>query len=221
MDLKNIDLDDLKEKFLKIDRKILIKFGIGFGTFILILIAYFAILKPIIDKKKNIHVDQIVKLNEISKFKKDIKLSKKKIKQITPDYKNNSNLFHSKEEVEDLYNTLSIFAAANNLRILKIEKKVPEPVFGSKKKKKKKKKKNKKKKNKKSLKAGNVSYYKIPVSYEIYGNFLDFIKFKRAIAKSKKMLNFEKELITTSNQQSGKINVVGELTIVGLPNEFN
>tara|TARA_B100000780_G_scaffold78235_1_gene53041 strand:+ start:967 stop:1626 length:660 start_codon:yes stop_codon:yes gene_type:complete len=219
MDLKNIDLDDLKEKFLKIDRKILIKFGIGFGTFILILIAYFAILKPIIDKKKNIHVDQIVKLNEISKFKKDIKLSKKKIKQITPDYKNNSNLFHSKEEVEDLYNTLSIFAAANNLRILKIEKKVPEPVFGSKKKKKKKK--NKKKKNKKSLKAGNVSYYKIPVSYEIYGNFLDFIKFKRAIAKSKKMLNFEKELITTSNQQSGKINVVGELTIVGLPNEFN
>ena len=217
MDLKNIDLDDLKEKFLKIDRKILIKFGIGFGTFILILIAYFAILKPIIDKKKNIHVDQIVKLNEISKFKKDIKLSKKKIKQITPDYKNNSNLFHSKEEVEDLYNTLSIFAAANNLRILKIEKKVPEPVFGSKKKKKK----NKKKKNKKSLKAGNVSYYKIPVSYEIYGNFLDFIKFKRAIAKSKKMLNFEKELITTSNQQSGKINVVGELTIVGLPNEFN
>ncbi len=78
MDLKNIDLDDLKEKFLKIDRKILIKFGIGFGTFILILIAYFAILKPIIDKKKNIHVDQIVKLNEISKFKKDIKLSKKK-----------------------------------------------------------------------------------------------------------------------------------------------
>ena len=219
MDLKNIDLDDLKEKFLKIDRKILIKFGIGFGTFILILIAYFAILKPIIDKKKNIHVDQIVKLNEISKFKKDIKLSKKKIKQITPDYKNNSNLFHSKEEVEDLYNTLSIFAAANNLRILKIEKKIPEPVFGSKKKKKKKK--NKKKKNKKSLKAGNVSYYKIPVSYEIYGNFLDFIKFKRAIAKSKKMLNFEKELITTSNQQSGKINVVGELTIVGLPNEFN
>ena len=212
MDLKNIDLDDLKEKFLKIDRKILIKFGIGFGTFILILIAYFAILKPIIDKKKNIHVDQIVKLNEISKFKKDIKLSKKKIKQITPDYKNNSNLFHSKEEVEDLYNTLSIFATANNLEILKIEKKTPEPISGSKK---------TENKKKKSLKAKNVSYYKIPVSYEIYGSFLDFIKFKRAIAKSKKMLNFEKELITTSKKQIGKINVVGQLTIVGLPNEFN
>ena len=35
------------------------------------------------------------------------------------------------------------------------------------------------------------------------------------------MLNFEKELIKISDQQSGKVNVVGELTIVGLPNEFN
>ena len=35
------------------------------------------------------------------------------------------------------------------------------------------------------------------------------------------MLNFEKELITTSKKQIGKINVVGQLTIVGLPNEFN
>ena len=145
-------------------------------------------------------------------LKKILSYLKKKIKQITPDYKNNSNLFHSKEEVEDLYNTLSIFAAANNLEILKIEKKTPEPISGSKK---------TENKKKKSLKAKNVSYYKIPVSYEIYGSFLDFIKFKRAIAKSKKMLNFEKELITTSKRQIGKINVVGQLTIVGLPNEFN
>jgi Tfp pilus assembly protein PilO len=213
MDLKNIDIDDLKEKFLKIDRKILIKFGIGFGTFILLLILYFAIVKPIIDKKKNIYKAQIVKLNEISKFKKNIKSYKKEIKHLAPDYKNNSSLFHSKEEVEDLYNTLSVFATANNLEILKIEKKTPVKISGSKK---------KTKKKKKSLKkAEGASYYKIPVSYEIYGNFLDFIKFKRAVAKSKKMLNFEKELITTSKQQSGKINVVGQLTIVGLPNEFN
>ena len=159
-----------------------------------------------------INEDQILKLDEILKFKKDIKSYKKKIKQITPDYKKNSSLFHSKEEVEDLYNTLSIFATANNLEILKIEKKTPEPISGSKK---------TDDKKKKSLKAKNVSYYKIPVSYEIYGSFLDFIKFKRAIAKSKKMLNFEKELIKISDQQSGKVNVVGELTIVGLPNEFN
>jgi len=217
MDLKNINIDDLKEKFLKIDRKILIKLGIGFGAFILLLILYFTIVKPIINKKERIYKAQTVKLNEISKFKKNIKSYKKEIKHLTPDYKNNSSLFHSKEEVEDLYNTLSVFATANNLEILKIEKRSPVQIFTSKQKKKKK----KKKKNKSLKKAKSDSYYKIPVSYEIYGNFLDFIKFKRAIAKSKKMLNFEKELIKISDQQSGKINVVGELTIVGLPNEFN
>ena len=219
MDLKNINIDDLKEKFLKIDRKILIKLGIGFGAFILLLILYFTIVKPIINKKERIYKAQTVKLNEISKFKKNIKSYKKEIKHLTPDYKNNSSLFHSKEEVEDLYNTLSVFATANNLEILKIEKKTPVQIFTSKQKKKKKKK--KKKKNKSLKKAESDSYYKIPVSYEIYGNFLDFIKFKRAIAKSKQMLKFEKELFTTSKRQIGKINIVGQLTIVGLPNEFN
>ena len=41
-----------------------------------------------------------------------------------------------------------------------------------------------------------VSYYKIPVDYEIKGNFLGFIKFKRDVAKSKKSLNFDKETIS-------------------------
>ena len=33
-----------------------------------------------------------------------------------------------------------------------------------------------------------VSYYKIPVDYEIKGNFLNYIKFKRSVSKAKKML---------------------------------
>jgi len=66
-----------------------------------------------------------------------------------------------------------------------------------------------------------VSYYKIPVDYEIKGNFLGFIKFKRAISKSKKMLNFDKEIISVvQNDSTGAIVARGELTIVGLPNEF-
>ena len=66
-----------------------------------------------------------------------------------------------------------------------------------------------------------VSYYKIPVDYEIKGNFLGFIKFKRAISRSKKMLNFDKETISVvQNDSTGAIVARGELTIVGLPNEF-
>jgi len=214
MDLKNIDINDLKEKVLKLDKKTLIKFGIGFGALILFLIIYLAILKPIVDKKKNIEKDQILKLDETKKFNKEIKLLKKKIKKITPQYKKNSSLFHSKAEVEDLYDSLSIFATNYNLIISKIEKKPPIPIISGKKKK-------KKKKKKKSAKAQKVSYYEIPVTYVISGNFLDFIKFKRAVAKSKKMLNFDEEVVKVEKEAGGKIIATGQLTIVGLPNEFD
>jgi len=130
MDLNNINFEDIKEKFLKLDRKTLIKFGIGFGSLIVFLIIYLAILKPIVDEKKNILKDQTVKLKETKKFKNEIKKLKKKIKKVTPDYKKNSSLFHSKAEVEDLYDSLSIFATNYNLQITKIEKKPPKPIDG-------------------------------------------------------------------------------------------
>ena len=209
MDLKNINLDDIKEKISSLDRKTLIKFGIGFGSIILFLIIYLVILKPIVDNKKIIFNDQTVKLEETKKFKQEIKKIKKRIKDIGPDYKKNSNLFHSKAEVEDLYDSLSNFATNYNLQITKIEKKSPVPI-GAK----------NKKLDKKKVSALKVSYFAIPVIYEISGNFLDFIKFKRAIAKSKKMLNFDKETVKV-DKKSGNIISTGQLTIVGLPNEFN
>jgi len=71
------------------------------------------------------------------------------------------------------------------------------------------------------LDLSSVSYYKIPVGYEITGNFLGYIKFKRDISKSKKMLNFDKEMISVVQQSTtGAIIATGELTIVGLPDEF-
>jgi len=66
-----------------------------------------------------------------------------------------------------------------------------------------------------------VSYYKIPVDYEIKGKFLGYIKFKRAVSKQNKMLNFDKETISVvQNDSTGAIIATGELTIVGLPNDF-
>ena len=71
------------------------------------------------------------------------------------------------------------------------------------------------------LKKTDVSYYTIPVEYEIKGNFLGYIKFKRSIAKSNKMLNFDKETISiVQNSTTGAIIAEGELTIVGIPDEF-
>jgi Tfp pilus assembly protein PilO len=162
-----------------------------------------------VDQKKAQYEDKILKENEILTFNNEIISMKAKIKKITPEYKNSSGLFHSKAEVEDLYLSLSRFAAVNGLVISKIEKKEPKPVLKS------------GKVKQANLNLKDVSYYKIPVEYEITGNFLGYIKFKRDISKSKKMLNFDKEMISIVQQSTtGAIIARGNLTIVGLPDEF-
>ena len=44
MDLKNMTMDDLKQKLSGIDKKTLIKFGIGVGAVIIFLIIYYVIV---------------------------------------------------------------------------------------------------------------------------------------------------------------------------------
>jgi Tfp pilus assembly protein PilO len=190
IDLKNLNMADIKEKLAGVDKKTYIKFGIGFFAIILFLIVYYAVLNPIVDQKKAQYEDKILKENEILTFNSEIVSMKAKIKKITPEYKNSSGLFHSKAEVEDLYLSLSRFAAVNGLVISKIEKKEPKPVLKS------------GKVKQANLNLKDVSYYKIPVEYEITGNFLGYIKFKRDISKSKKMLNFDKEMISIVQQST-------------------
>lgn len=211
MDLKNIQISDLTAKLKEVDKKTLIKFGIGFGGIILFLIIYYAVLSPMVKQKKILLDDKILKENEIVQIQNEIIINKKKLKKLEPQYKEQSTLFHSKAEVEGLYQSLSRYAGVNGLIISKIEKKKPEPVL----------KKGVTQQPEELLKKTDVSYYKIPVEYEIKGNFLGYIKFKRAIAKSKKMLNFDKESISiVQNDTTGAIIATGELTIVGIPDEF-
>ena len=216
MDLKNLKIDDIKAKILSMaDKKTLIKFGIGIGSIVFFLIIYYSILNPIVQTKKVKLKEMLNKKDEIVKFEKEIKTSKATIKKIKPDYLKHSTLFHSKAEVEGLYQSLSQHAGINGLVISKIEKKDPIAMYaesGKKKKKKKKKKKSKK----------NIAYYKIPVNFEIKGSFLGYIKFKRAVSLSRKMLNFDKETVQlVKGDTTGAIVAKGVLTIVGLTNEFN
>ena len=211
MDLKNIQISDLKEKLGAVDKKTLIKFGIGFGAIILFLIIYYAVLNPMVKAREAKFEDKISKENEIIEIQNNIITMKKRIKKLKPEFEKTSTLFHSRAEVEDLYQSLSRYAAANGLVISKIEKKEPKPIF----------KPGVTPQSGDNIKKDMLSYYKIPVDYEITGNFLGFIKFKRAVSRSKKSLNFDKETITVvQNDSTGAIVVRGELTIVGLPDEF-
>jgi len=213
MDLNNINFDDIKEKLLNIEKKTLIKYGSVVGAVILFLIIYYAILSPIVKNKRTQLNEMNLKKQEIVKFEKELISIKKKIKKIRPIYKKNSSLFHSKKEVEGLYQTLSQYAEVNGLVVSKIDKQKPKPVFLNKKGK-------VTKKKPKKVSKKNVSYFTIPVKFEIKGNFLGYIRFKRQLSKSNKMLNFEKELIKLEKTGSSGIVVTGELSIVGLTNEF-
>ena len=212
-------------KIKSIDKKILIKFGIGFLSVIIFLIIYYAVLSPIVEKKKAQLDNMQKKQAEITKMNQEIKASKAKIKKLTPRYEQYSTLFHSKAEVEGLYETLSEFAGINNLVISKIEKGKPKAVtkasaIASTDTKKKKKKRKRKKKVDTSVKK-NIAYYRIPVNFQIKGNFLGYIKFKRQVAMSQKMLNFDKETIKViKGNTTSTVAVTGVLTIVGLPDEF-
>ena len=220
LDLKNINVESIKAKIQSIDKKTLIKFGIGFGSVILFLIIFYTVLNPIVDKKKAQLDNMQKKQAEIKKMNKDISNNKAKIKKLTPRYENYSTLFHSKAEVEGLYETLSEFAGLNNLVISKIEKGKPKAItkasaMASTEKKK------KKKKKVDTTKKQNIAYYRIPVNFQIKGNFLGYIKFKRQIAMSLKMLNFDKETIkVVKGDTTSTVVVNGVLTIVGLPDEF-
>ena len=122
-----------------------------------------------------------------------------RIKKLQPEYDKKSKLFHSQKEVEGLYQNISDFASTNSLNIINLNKENPVPITSGKKKK-------------------NVAYFKIPVSYEISGNYLGYLKFRRALAKSNKVINFDREQITVV--QGTGIKSVGTLSIVGLPDEY-
>ena len=222
IDLKNITLEDIQAKLKRVEKKTWIKIGVSVGAVVFFLIIFYGVLNPIVNKKKAQLDKMITTKEETKKFINDIKIAKSKIKKMKPEYEQYSTLFHSREEVEGLYQILSEFAAMNNLVISRLEKKKIQEVSKSQAIAKASGKKQKKKAKKKKATKQSIAYYKIPVEFEIKGNFLGYIKFKRRISLSQKMLNFDKESIKVvkGGDSTGAIKVDGTLTIVGLADEF-
>ena len=207
--LKNMDLGDLMSKLKSGglgDKKTLIKFGIVFLAILVFLIGYYFFVSPIIKSQKEQIMLMEENKNKIIEFNNNIITIKKAIKKLEPEYKKNSKLFHSKKEVEDLYQNISKYALINGLSIINLTKSEPKPVSSS--------------GSSENTEGQQVLYYKIPVDYEIQGNFLSYLKFRRALSKSQKVINFDKEEITTIKEMQGQIVSKGTLSIVGLPDEY-
>ena len=142
--LKNIDVNDLFNKLKSGgfgDKKLLVKFGIGFGAVLIFLIIYYVFVSPVVTAQE----EKLRIMNE----------NKEKIIEF------NNNIGTLKDAVKNL-----------------------EP------------------------------------EYEIRGNFLSYLKFRRALSKSSKVINYDKEEITTIKEIQGQILSKGTISIVGLPNEY-
>ena len=219
--LKNIDVNDLFNKLKSGglgDKKLLIKFGIGFVAVLIFLIIYYAFVSPVVTAQE----EKLKIMNEnkekIIEFNNNIGTLKDAVTKLEPEYEKNSKLFHSKKEVEDLYQNISKFALLNGLSIVNLKKSEAKAVNGS---------------NQTSTENNSeqnsssenndgqqILYYEIPVEYEIRGNFLSYLKFRRALSKSSKVINYDKEEITTLTEIQGQILSKGTISIVGLPNEY-
>ena len=213
MDLAELKNIDLKEIFSKLksgglsDKKVVIKFSIGLVAIIVFLIGYYAFISPIIERQE----EQINLMNEnkiqIEDFNNNIITLRATIKKLEPEFSKNSKLFHSKKEVEDLYQNISKFALINGLSITNLKKGEAKGVT--------------KAGDDQSTEGAKILYFKIPVEYEIQGNFLSYLKFRRALSKSQKVINFDKEEISVQKEIQGQILSKGTISIVGLPNEYD
>ena len=218
--LKNIDVNDLFNKLKSGgfgDKKSLIKFGIGFGAVFIFLIIYYVFVSPVInaqEEKLNIMTENNQKIIE---FNNNIGTLENAVKELEPEYQKNSKLFHSKKEVEDLYQNISKYALLNGLSIINLKKSDPKAVNGSAQSTTE----NSSENSSENNEGQQVLYYEIPVEYEIRGNFLSYLKFRRALSKSSKVINYNKEEITTLTEIQGQILSKGTISIVGLPNEYN
>ena len=210
--LKNMNVSDLvssiKGSELLRDKKFLIKFGIASVAILIFLIGYYFFVSPIIKDQKQ----KILLMNEnkikIEEFKNNIVTVSKSIKKLEPEFKKNSRLFHSKKEVEDLYQNISNFALSNGLNIINL--KVVDPVGVS----------ANQNQDQNNTENAQFLYYKIPVDFEIKGNYLGYLKFRRALASSTKVINFDKEEIDVIKDAQGQVIAKGTISIVGLPDEY-
>jgi Tfp pilus assembly protein PilO len=219
--LKNIDINDLFNKLKSGgfgDKKLLIKFGIGFGAVLIFLIIYYVFVSPVVTAQEEKLKIMDENREKIIEFNNNIGTLKDAVTNLEPEYEKNSKLFHSKKEVEDLYQNISKFALLNGLSIVNLKKSEPKAVDGSNQ--------TSTENNSEQNSSGEnnegqqVLYYEIPVEYEIRGNFLSYLKFRRALSKSSKVINYDKEEITTLTEIQGQILSKGTISIVGLPNEY-
>jgi Tfp pilus assembly protein PilO len=216
--LKSFKLEDLKgylESYKELfkDKTFVTKVSIGLVLFFINFTIYSVWLSPRL-AEQGIRIktmdDYKIKTVQYNRNFGNLQNELNSFKNVT----NSVNLFFSKKESEELYQNLSTYATSNGLNITNLVKGNAQkvnvsgaPTVG---------------KDGKPAAPGGQYYYKIPVTFQIKGSYIGYLKFRLALSRSNKFVNFDNEKITVN--QGDKTNSVTAdvaISIVGLPDEFN
>ena len=217
--LKNMDVKDLLVKVkdsqeIFTDKKMLIKFGIIFGSIIIFLMAYYFGFNPKIQAQKQKIANMVKMKNNMETMITNEKNLKIEIKALEPQFYENTSLFHTNAEFESFMMTMDDIAKKYGLTVDEILRGERIPEYNSNTEGQ-----NTEGQNTEGQNTGTPSYYILPVTWKITGTYLGYLRYRKEISKTKKYINFDKETIMVQeNASPGLILAAGTVSIVQLPN---
>ena len=210
--LKDMDVKDLLDKFKGIqgfaDKKTLTKFGIIFGSVIIFLMFYHFWFNPKIiqPQKEKIVKMETMKTNTKEMIENEGNLNME-IENLKPKFDEQTILFHSDAEFDNLIKLFEFLAKKYGLSIDEMLSGEQVPVYDQ------------STGDTSGENLGTLSYYTLPVTWKITGTYLGYLKYRREISANKKHIHFHKEtIVAQENARPGEISAEGTISIVQLPN---
>jgi len=182
---------------------------------ILYIVAFFIPAQDDLRLKRE-QIAQISQLkNDIQTLSDQIIVAERELATDTAQYEQLTTLFHTDQELEDLYRHISMLALTHQLLVENLEKADEEPVFDamddqstvieS--------------DESESTVQRKVAFYKFKVMFEITGNYMRYTMFRHDLAELKKSINIDREIITVldSGKRQGEVKVSATISTYRLP----
>ena len=212
--LKDMDVKDLLSKLkdsqaIFSDKKMLTRFGIMFGAIVIFLIIYYFYFNPMFQKQKEQIEEMKHNETETNRMVEEEANLEAEIKNLEPEFNENTSLFHTNAEFENFMMTMDDIAKKYGLSVDDIHRKERVPVYDP----------NTDGQNTDGQNSGTPLYFTLPVTWKISGTYLGYLKYRREISATKKHIHFHKEtIVAQENARPGEISAEGTISIVQLPN---